>query len=143
MMEKAVTDFESLRKSTRLQEKRKNERLDVVFSCRVLFLGTESHCLIQNLSEDGFNMFCMRRFHEGTEFNIELTVPNFKTLRLYGRVTRIEEAIFESQRGYSHGIELMTIPYEYEEFLEGLLRVRTPDENYRKLAEAGLTWWRP
>ena len=70
-----------------------------------------------------------------------MNTPNHETMHLYGRVIRSHDAIFESQRGHYYGIELLTIPYEYEEYIEALFLARSPAGLNRKLAKAGLTWW--
>jgi hypothetical protein len=128
-------------KGIQSENRRDDERLEVKICSQILFFGTESPAYIQNISEAGFSLFCLRKFQPGTEFDIDLNVPGHETIRCSGRVKRMTEGTFESRNGYSYGIELLSIPYEYQTFLDNVVRLHPNDGIDRKLSLAGLKWW--
>jgi len=123
------------------QERRQLERIDVNLDSKILFFDTESHGDIDTISLSGVGLFCNRRFKSGTELDIDLNVPGHQVMHLDGRVIWVDESVFESEKGYKYGIELLLWPPHYAQFIQKLFQARPLDGVNRELAKAGLKWW--
>jgi uncharacterized protein (TIGR02266 family) len=95
--------------------KRVFRRLDVKFTSGDI----SRNAITSNISDNGIFVRTRKVLNQGTELDLELTLPSGEVIQLRGRVARAIITPLHNKDGM--GVELTEIPPEYTEFIKTLL----------------------
>jgi uncharacterized protein (TIGR02266 family) len=95
--------------------KRVFRRLDVKFTSGDI----SRNAITSNISVNGMFVRTRKVLNQGTELDLELTLPSGEVIQLRGRVARAIITPLHNKDGM--GVELTEIPPEYTEFIKTLL----------------------